>query len=219
MKHSASPAPPGQKYPPLTPAQQRQVLAYRKIAGDYARRLAAPYRRFIDADEATSIADITLCRAAQRYDATRAASGIWPLTKMMLPQQISLALSVAMDRARGRCGAATLDRQEAPQASPAEREALRTIIAWASEDPTRAETIDRAVSGGDMTPADLDLLESLRDELGMLTPEAVSVATAAQRLGRSPKALRAGLIRGTVPGFRCGATWRVFLGAALRIAA
>lgn len=216
MKHSASPPPP--KYPPLTSAQQRQVLAYRQIAGDYARRLAAPYSRLIDADEATSIADLTLCRAAQRHDPERAAL-LWPLAKMMIPQQISLALRAAMARARGRCGMATMARQEAPQATPAEREALRTIIAWAEEDPTRAETIDRAVSGADMTLTDLDLLESLRDELGMLTPEAVDVAAAAARMGRSPKALRSALIRGTVPGYRCGATWRVYLGAALRIAA
>ena len=216
MKHSASPPPP--KYPPLTAAQQRLVIQYRKIAGDYARRLAAPYSRLIDADEATSIADLTLCRAAQRYDATR-ASGIWPLTKMMIPQQISLAIHVAMTRARGRRSAAFLAKQEAPTASPAERDALRVIIAWAEEDPTRAETIDRAVVGADLTPEDLDLLEALRDELGMLSPEAVNVATAAQRLGRSPKEVRTGLARGTVPGFRCGATWRVFLGAALRIAA
>ena len=221
------------------------MLNYRKIATDFARRLTISYARLITNDEAESIAMLALCQAAQRFDPTRAVS-VWPLAKLRIRQRIFEyicgemrqgkrrtnldTLVEVIDKAgalrrlrglRGKNGSVTdlSDRLEALTASDADRDALRVIIAWAEEDPTRAETIDRAVVGADLTPEDLDLLEALRDELGMLSPEAVNVATAAQRLGRSPKEVRTGLARGTVPGFRCGATWRVFLGAALRIAA
>lgn len=217
MQHAPTATAATKKYPPLTAAQQKQVLAYRKIAADFARRLAAPYSRLIEPDEAESIGMLTLCRAAQRFDGTR-ASGLWPLARLMIPQQIGEAVHVAMARARGRCGLKALDRQSAPVATPDERAALQAIAAWAEEDPARAETIDRVLSGADVTPADLDTLEALRDELGLPTPEAVDVPTAARTLGRSAKALRSGLQRGTVPGYRCGATWRVFLRAAVRCA-
>lgn len=216
MKHSASP-PPRQKYPPLTAAQQRLVLDYRKIAADYARRMARSYGRLVSGDDAESIAMLALCQAAQRFDSRGRC--VWVLAKLRIRQRVFEAIDDAMVRARSRCSTNPLTRHESPQATPAERAALRTILAWVEEDPTRAETIDRAIIGGDLTPDDLDRLESLRDELGMVTPAVVDVATAAQRLGRSPKALRGALTRGTVPGYRCGATWRVFLGAALRCAA
>ena len=218
MQHAPTATAAPKKYPPLTAAQQKQVLAYRKIAADFAKRLAAPYSRLIEPDEAESIGMLTLCRAAQRFDPDR-ASGLWPLCKLMIPQQIGEAVHAAMARSRGRCGLAALDRQSAPVATPDERAALQAIAAWAAEDPARAETIDRAVSGAELTPADLATLEELRDELGLPTPEAVDVPTAARRLGRSAKALRSGLARGTVPGYRCGSTWRVYLGAVLRCAA
>ena len=235
------PAPP-RKYPPLTPAQQRQVLAYRKIATDYARRLIISYERLISGDEAESIGMLALCQAAQRFDSSR-ASNIWALAKLRIRQRVFEAIHDEMRRAsgarslsailkpivadevelrarRGLRGArgVVLEKLTVPSVSDEDRHALRVIADWASEDPTRAETIDRAVVGDDLTPADLDRLESLRLVLGLPSPEAVSVADAAQRMGRTPKELRAALTRGTVPGFRCGASWRVYLGAALRCA-
>lgn len=245
MKHSAPPAP-RRKYPPLTAAQQKQVLAYRKIATDFARRLTISYARLITNDEAESIAMLALCQAAQRFDPTRAVS-VWPLAKLRIRQRIFEyicgemrqgkrrtnldTLVEVIDKAgalrrlrglRGKNGSVTdlSDRLEALTASDADRDALRGIVEWVGENPTRAETIDRVVAGKDpLTPEDLDRLEALRDELGLPFADVVDVATASLKLGRSPKALRIALAQGTVPGFRCGATWRVYLGAALRCAA
>jgi len=242
MQHSS---PPRQKYPPLTAAQQQQVLNYRKIATDFARRLTISYERLITDDDTESIAMLALCQAAQRFDPARAIS-VWPLAQLRIRQRVfeclcdemrrgkcRISLDSRIEQSTARAVNALLilqaqrvgddvttysDLLEAPTAAEADRDALRVIAEWASVDPTRAETIDRAIAGDDLTPGDLDLLESLRDELGMLTPEAVDVATAAQRLGRSRKALRSALVKGTVPGYRCGATWRVYLGAALRCA-
>ena len=217
----APPAPRRKKYPPLTAAQQQQVLTYRKIAADHARRLVRGYERLVDGDEAESLAMHTLCRAAQLYNPARAKSGIWPLAKIMIPQRIGEAIHVAMHRAsqRDRSGAAFLAKQEAPTASADDRRALRVIIEWASEDPARAETIDRAAVGDDLTPTDLDRLESLREALGLPVVAVVDVATAAQRLQYTRKDLRTALTKGIVPGYRCGAKWRVYLSAALRCVA
>lgn len=227
-KKEATPTPTPTKRPPLTAAQQQQVTNYYKIATDLAIRLASPYSRLIDREEAASIGALALCTAAQRFDPARARS-VWPLTQLRIRQKIQEAVHEAMTDASAVVSAPLRlgedDQHDdpfggvaAPEVDHADRELLSAVAAWAGSSPARASTINRAASGLPLTPADLAHLEELRAVVGLPSPETVDVASAAVCVGKSPKALRRALARGLVPGVRVGSSWRVFLRAALRVA-
>lgn len=195
---------------------------YHKIATDLAMRIAAPYARLIDREEAASLGAEALLEAAHRFDPSRASS-VWPLAKLRIAQKVQEAVDAAMKRAAGQVSSIDgdddpLDRIEAPpQIDEQGRAALQEIAAWAAQGKGRRATLNRAVAGRPLSDDDLSRLEDLCARLGLPSPDTVSVGAAAAALGRSGKAVRKALAKGQIPGVRCGSSWRVFLRAALRV--
>lgn len=201
----------------------RMTERYHKIARDLAIRIAAPFARLIDREEAASLGAEALLEAAHRFDPSRATS-VWPLAKLRISQKVQEAIDTAMKRAAGQVSSIDgeddpLDRIEAPPHIDEQgRAALQEIAAWAAQGQGRRATLNRAVAGRPLSDDDLSRLEELRARLGLPSPDTVSVGAAAAALGRSSKAVRKALVKGQIPGVRSGSGWRVFLRAALRVA-
>lgn len=193
----------------LTSDQQRLVVNHLKIARDHARRWSSDYRRLLSVEDAESIAGLALCYAASIWDPSRGA--FWTIAKIALHCHIFKAIYAEMARTETLVYDEDVERCESASPADSDRVELRVIAEWASGTPEREAAIDRAAAGEPLTPRDLALLEELRDELGLLTPETLPVDEAAARAGVSAKTLRKRLAAGSVAGYRSGATWRVYL--------
>ena len=130
---------------PLTREQQQLVISHRKIAGDHACQWTRHFRRFVSLEEARSIADMALCRAAAQFDPSRGYT-FWTYLSVVLIRRCREA--IARERRATEPMVSAVVDGPAPLTPLDARRSLQEIMEWAGTCPDRLAVIATLAGGG-----------------------------------------------------------------------